>query len=145
MTYAVDSNIIIDILIDDQEYAPRAVEALIRASRDGNLIACDVVWAETSSHFTDKVQFRKVMSDFGITFSAMSDSAAIKAGELWNNSRREDKRRGKTARTAITPDFMVGAHALEFADALITRDRGFLRKWFKALKIIDPSKTSASL
>ena len=40
---------------------------------------------------------------------------------------------------------MVGAHALEFADALITRDRGFLRKWFKALKIIDPSKTSASL
>ena len=84
------------------------------------------------------------MSDFGITFSAMSDSAAIKAGELWNNSRREDKRRGKTARTAITPDFMVGAHALEFADALITRDGGFLRKWFKALKIIDPSKTSAS-
>ena len=63
MTYAVDSNIIIDILIDDQEYAPRAVEALIRASRDGNLIACDVVWAEASSHFTDKVQFRKVMSD----------------------------------------------------------------------------------
>ena len=39
---------------------------------------------------------------------------------------------------------MVGAHALEFADALITRDRGFLRKWFKALKIIDPSKRSAS-
>ena len=74
----------------------------------------------------------------------MSDSAAIKAGELWNISRREDKRRGKTARTAITPDFMVGAHALEFADALITRDRGFLRKWFKALKIIDPSKPSAS-
>ena len=84
------------------------------------------------------------MSDFGIAFSAMSDPAAIKAGELWTISRRKDKRRGKTARTAITPDFMVGAHALEFADALITRDRGFLRKWFKTLKIIDPSKPSAS-
>ena len=144
MTYAVDSNVIIDILIDDPDYAPLAVEALSRASRDGNLIACDVVWAEASSHFTDKVQFRKVMSDFGIAFSAMSDSAAIKAGELWNNSRREDKRRGKIARTAITPDFMVGAHALEFADALITRDRGFLRKWFKTLKIVNPSERSGN-
>ena len=144
MTYAVDSNIIIDILIDDQEYAPLAVDALIRASRDGNLVACDVVWAEASSHFSDKVQFRKVMSDFGIAFSAMSDSAAIKAGELWNIARREDKRRGKTQREAITPDFLIGAHAFECADALITRDRGFLRRWFKALKIIDPSRPSAS-
>ena len=144
MTYAVDSNIIIDILIDDQEYASLAVEALARASQNGNLIACDVVWAEASLHFTNKLQFRKVMSDFGIAFSAMSDSAAIKAGELWNVSRREDKRRGKTARAAITPDFMIGAHALEFADALITRDRGFLRRWFKTLKIIDPAERSAN-
>ena len=121
MTYAVDSNIIIDILIDDQEYAPRAVEALIRASRDGNLIACDVVWAEASSHFTDKVQFRKVMSDFGITFSAMSDSAAIKAGELWNNSRREDKRREKTARTAITPISPFGHSACAIGYPITTK------------------------
>ena len=139
MTYAVDSNVIIDILIDDQEYAPLAVEALSRASREGNLVACEVVWAEASSHFPNKEAFKEQMSRFGIGFSAISPDAAIKAGSIWNAARREDKRRGKATRTAIVPDFLVGAHALENADALVTRDRGFLRKWFKALKIVDPS------
>ena len=68
MTYAVDSNIIIDILIDDQEYAPLAIEALCRASRDGNIVACEVVWAEASSHFPDKEIFKAQMSRFGIGF-----------------------------------------------------------------------------
>ena len=144
MTYAVDSNVILDVLYNDPRYVQLSIDTLTKASAAGNLIACDVVWAEASSHFTDKVKFRKAMSDFGIAFSAMSDSSAIKAGELWNTARREDKRRGKTARTAITPDFMVGAHALESADALITRDRGFLRRWFKTLKIVDPSVRSAN-
>ena len=139
MTYAVDSNVILDILYDDPRYVQLSIDALAKASAAGELIACDVVWAEASSHFTDKTKFRRAMSDFGIAFSAMSVDAAIKAGDLWSVSRRENKRRGTTARTAIIPDFMVGAHALEFADALITRDRGFLRKWFKTLKIVDPS------
>jgi hypothetical protein len=36
------------------------------------------------------------------------------------------------------PDFLVGAHALERADALLTRDRGFYRRYFKGLRIIEP-------
>jgi len=143
MTYAVDSNVILDILYNDSRYAQLSIDALTRASATGDLIACDVVWAEASAHFVDKTKFRRAMSDFGIVFSPMSADAAIKAGELWNISRCEDKRRGKSLRTAITPDFMVGAHAFEHADVLISRDRGFLRKWFRALKIIDPSNPSA--
>ena len=38
-------------------------------------------------------------------------------------------------------DFLIGAHALECADALVTRDRGFMRRWFSDLKIVDPSMT----
>lgn len=139
MTYAVDSNVILDILYADPTYAQLSINALKRASDDGDLIACDIAWAETSAHFTDKVVFRRAMSEFGIAFSPMPETAAVKAGDLWAASRRSEKGRGETSRREIVPDFLIGAHALECADALITRDRGFLRKWFKTLKIIDPS------
>lgn len=46
----------------------------------------------------------------------------------------------ESLRLAIVPDFLIGAHAKECADAIITRDRGFMRKWFVDLKIVDPSK-----
>ena len=131
MTFAVDSNVILDVLYADPKFAQLSIDTLTKASSRGKLISCDAAWAETSSHFTDKSIFRKAMS-------------AVMAGDLWAASRREAKRRGKTPREVITPDFLIGAHAFECADALITRDRGFLRKWFKGLKIIDPSKPSAS-
>ena len=95
MIYAVDSNVIIDILIDDPEYAPLAINALSRASRDGNLVASEIVWAEASSHFPDKGIFKAQMSRFGIAFSTLTADAAIKAGELWEAQRRADKRRGR--------------------------------------------------
>ena len=51
----------------------------------------------------------------------------------------EAAERKEKLRLAIVPDILVGAHALECADALITRDRGFMRRYFSKLKVIDPS------
>lgn len=42
------------------------------------------------------------------------------------------------AATAIVPDLLMGAHALDRADALLTRDRGSYRRYFKGLQIIKP-------
>ncbi len=140
MTYAIDSNVLLDIFLDDKDYADSAVDTLFAAANKGDLIACDIVWAETSSAFPNKNMFLAKMSDLGIVFSPMTISAAIKAGALWKASRvNASKTKGK-GRHQVIPDFLIGAHALEAADALITRDRGFLREYFKELTVIDPSK-----
>ena len=50
--------------------------------------------------------------------------------------RRYRSRGGTRLRTV--PDFIVGAHALLQCSALITRDAGFFRDYFKGLKVIVP-------
>jgi predicted nucleic acid-binding protein len=42
----------------------------------------------------------------------------------------------------VIADFLVGAHAVEQADRLLTRDRGFQRAAFAGLVIVDPVATA---
>ena len=139
MVYALDTNIIIDIFLDDPVYAQPDIDFLSALSPLDSLVACDVVWAEASAAFADKTAFARQMAAFGVDFSPMPESAAVRAGEIWKLARLDAIKRGDKSRLAIVPDFLIGAHALECADALVTRDRGFMRKWFSTLKVIDPA------
>ena len=142
MTYAVDTNIILDILLADEVFGPASRDFIGDLCTEfDRLVVCDVVWAEASAGFADKSAFRHQMAAFGIDFSPMPEAATIRAGEIWKKARLEAARKKEALRLAIVPDFLIGAHALECADALVTRDRGFMRRWFSDLRIVDPSMT----
>jgi len=143
MIFAVDSNVLLDVFTDDPDFADLSIAALADASSKGELIACDVVFAETSSTFASQTVFQRQMSALGIRFVPTPESAALKAGAIWRAYLARTKRRAGVSRKGVVPDFLVGAHALACADALITRDRGFLRDYFTGLKLVDPSQLSA--
>jgi predicted nucleic acid-binding protein len=131
---AVDTNVLLDVFAKDAVFATRSASALKRAIAEGSLIACDVVWAETGSWFTDAQSAQSAFSTLRVAYSPLDAPAALAAGHSWQQYRKA----GGT-RERIVADFLIGAHASTQADRLLTRDRGFYRKYFTGLTILDPT------
>ena len=130
---AIDSSVIIDLLSNDAGTAEAAEASLRQSLSVGPVVVCDVVLAEITTALRDGALALGALEDMGIGYSSVESKSAVRAGEM---QRRYRQRGGRRERTV--PDFLVGAHALLQCDALITRDAGFFRDFFKGLKVIEP-------
>jgi predicted nucleic acid-binding protein len=136
LSTAVDSSVLLDVFGAGPVFGVRSREALRAAYASGALVACEVVWAEVRVYFRTDEAFEEAVTLLGLKFDAVSPDTALLAGRLW----REYRRTHRGARERVMPDFLIGAHAQLQAQALLTRDRGFYRKYFSDLQVIDPSR-----
>ena len=134
MITAVDSNVLLDVLGADPTFGPASANALRTVLREGQLLACEVVWAEVAGSFVSAAAARDALKLLNLEFSALTIEAALEAGLAWKAFRKQGGQR-----TRVAADFLIGAHALRQADRLLTRDRGFYRSCFKRLRIVDPT------
>lgn len=131
MILAVDTSVLLTIF-KGEATAERWVKLIARSNRGTNqVVACDVVAAETSSLFPSATAYETAMEELGVVFSPVAASAAVRAGRIFR-----DYRRAGGPREFMIPDFLIGAHASEQADALAAIDRGYLRRYFKPLKLM---------
>lgn len=135
MRIAIDSSVLLDVLVAEREYGERSRAALRRAYDSGALVACDVVWAEIRANFPDDASFSDALGLLGVRFDPLVADTARVAGEMW----REYCIRVRKRRSRVVADFLIGAHALHQADRLLCRDRGYYREHFSGLRLIDPA------
>ena len=120
-------------LIGGGDGAQAAAEAIRQALHIGPVVLCEVALAELCTALRGGSEVLQHLEDVGIAYSAMEPKSALRAGEM---QRRYRQRGGNRSRTVA--DFLIGAHAMMQCDALITRDDGFYRDYFKGLKLIVP-------
>ena len=135
---AIDSSVLIDLLGEDA--GADSAEACLRdALAYGPVVLCDVVVSEITAGLGHGSDIMDVVEEMGMSYLPVERKAAIRAGEMqrrYKERLRALRKEGAAQRTV--PDFIVGAHALLQCSALITRDAGFFRDYFKGLKVIVP-------
>jgi predicted nucleic acid-binding protein len=132
---AVDTSVLLDVFGADPTFGPASAAALRDCLEAGRVLACEVVWAETGASFATAAEADGALRGLRVDFSALDTPTALAAGMSW----RAYRQAGGT-RERVIADFLIGAHALACADRLLTRDRGFYRRYFKELRILDPTE-----
>ena len=136
---ALDTNILIDLLGEDVR-ADAAEAALRLALTNGPVVVCDVVLSELTAGLGSGSEVLDVLEEMGVRFMPIDQRAAVRSGEMQRKYNARMRAAGQAAALNRTvPDFLVGAHALLQCSALITRDAGFFRDYFKGLKVIVPT------
>ena len=133
MITAVDTSVLLDVFAADPRHVETSQNALRKALGDGALIACEVVIAELRPWFASRTALVNALTTLGVDPSAMTTDAALLAGEAWGRYRKAGGKRER-----LIPDFLIAGHAKTSADRLLTRDRGFYRRWFRGLSLIEP-------
>lgn len=130
---AADSSVLIDLISGQGDDAEAAAATLRQALHAGPVVLCEVALAEVCTSVRGGAQILDALEEIGIGYSPMEPKAALRAGEM---QRRYRQRGGNRSRTVA--DFLIGAHAMMQCNALITRDAGFYRDYFKGLKVVVP-------
>jgi predicted nucleic acid-binding protein len=135
MISAIDSNVLLDILIPNEAFADATAAAIEDAAASGSLVVCDVVYAEICIQFTTQRECDHFFNGNEIRVEPLNRSAHFLASRIWREYRAQGGKRDR-----ILPDFLIGAHAQVQADRLISRDRGFYRALFPKLRLVDPAR-----
>jgi hypothetical protein len=153
MITAVDTNVLLDVLIPGAPHSDESERALGEAVGAGALLISEPVYAELAVHFPDRMDLDRFLADTGLRLEPSGGEALYRAGSAWSEYLRRRPaavacpqcgapqqvrcdRCGASIqpRQHVVADFVIGAHALFHADQLLTRDRGYHATYFPELK-----------
>lgn len=129
----VDSNVLLDVAMEDPTWSEWSGRALARAADESVLLVNPIVYAEVSVGFERIEDLEEALPADTYRRTALPYEAAFLAGKAFARYRQ----RGG-GRRAPLPDFYIGAHAAVADYRLLTRDASRYRTYFPTVSLIHP-------
>jgi len=129
----VDSNVVLDVLTEDDEWFDWSADRLTDAASSGPIVINPIIYAEVSARFERIDELEEALPADYYRRVPLPWEAAFLAGQCFVKYRRK----GGERRSPM-PDFYIGAHAAISGLTLLTRDARRYRTYFPRLRIVSP-------
>lgn len=130
----VDTNVLLDVLQNDPQWAEWSQGQLEAASLNDALVINAVIYSELSIAFERIEELEAVLSEASILLEPIPREALFLAGKAFL-----DYRRRAGVKQGVLPDFYIGAHAAVSGYSILTRDAGRYRSYFPKVPLIHPA------
>ncbi len=145
VTTAIDTNVLVNLWGGAGASMVAAQQSLEQAAGRGTLVIAPVVYAELvaapqwdAGVVTSLLQAERIEIDWVLDEPVWRTAALAYRGY----AERRRRQRGDPGPRRILTDFIVGAHAVHFATALLTFDQALYRAAFPSLTLIVPAPAS---
>ena len=130
----VDTNVLVDVLENDPEWADWSVAQLRAQSQVYRLNINPVIYAELSMAFKSIESLDDAIGGMKLHVAEIPKAALFLAGKAFGQYR---ERGGK--RASVLADFFIGAHAAVATCPILTRDIQRYRSYFPTVRLITPT------
>jgi predicted nucleic acid-binding protein len=131
----VDSNVILDIFLNDPQWAEWSESTLEDYSDSAILYINPVIYSEISMAFERIEELESAVNGGGFRMLEIPKEALFLAGKAYLKYKKKEG-----IKRSPLPDFYIGAQAAIGHLELITRDVSRYRSYFPTVKLITPGK-----
>ena len=129
----VDTNVLVDVLENDPDWADWSVAQLRAQAQIHRLVINPIIYAELSLTFSTVEALDDTLADLQIPMIEMPKPALYLAGKAFVQYRRKGGTKGN-----VLPDFFIGAHAAVAGLPVLTRDVRRYASYFPTVQLIAP-------
>jgi predicted nucleic acid-binding protein len=129
----VDTNVLIDVLENDPQWADWSIAQLRAQSQIHRLAINPIIYAELSLAFSRYEALDQMVNQLELTLLELPRPALFLAGKAFVRYRRLGG-----AKSNVLGDFFIGAHAAVSGLPVLTRDTRRYATYFPSVKLIAP-------